>query len=210
MRQLGIPTVLDRLVQQAILQVLEPLIDPTLSASSFGFRPGKNAHHAVFAGQRHVDEGYGTVVDIDLEKFFDRVDHDVLMARLAGRIGDERLLRIIRRFLAAGMLQDGVAIRREEGTPQGGPPSPLLANILLDDLDRQLEKRGHRFCRYADDCDIYVRSQVVGERVMASVTRFLEAKLELRVNRAKSAVAPVEERSFLGYQLTTAGQPRMP
>jgi RNA-directed DNA polymerase len=208
-RQLGIPTVLDRLVQQAILQVLEPRIDPTMSASSFGFRPGKNAHQAISQGQRHVAEGYGIVVDIDLEKFFDRVNHDILMARLARRIGDKRLLRIIRRFLQAGMLQDGVSIRRHEGTPQGGPLSPLLANILLDDLDKELEKRGHRFCRYADDCNIYVRSQQAGERVMVSVTRFLETRLRLRVNREKSAVAPVEERSFLGYQLTNDGRPRL-
>jgi len=208
-RQLGIPTVLDRLVQQAIHQVLEPLIDPTFSVSSYGFRPGKNAHQAIFSGQSHVDAGYGIVVDLDLEKFFDRVNHDILMSRLARRIGDRRLLRIIRRYLEAGMLQDGVVIRRDEGTPQGGPLSPLLANILLDDLDKELEKRGHRFCRYADDCNIYVRSLAAGERVMASVTHFLETTLRLRVNRGKSAVAPVGERSFLGYQLAEGGQPRI-
>ncbi|MBF0306776.1 MAG: group II intron reverse transcriptase/maturase, partial [Alphaproteobacteria bacterium] len=149
----------------------------------------------------------GSLEGLDLEKFFDRVNHDILMARLARRIGDKRLLRIIRRFLEAGMLQDGVCVRRTEGTPQGGPLSPLLANILLDDLDKELEKRGHRFCRYADDCNIYVRSQAAGERVMASVTRFLEHRLRLRVNRQKSAVAPVEERGFLGYRLTREGRP---
>ncbi len=207
MRQLGIPTVLDRLVQQAILQVLEPVFDPGFSESSFGFRPGRSAHAAVLQGQAYVADGYGIVVDLDLEKFFDRVNHDILMSRLARRIGDKRLLRIIRRFLEAGMLQDGVCVRRKEGTPQGGPLSPLLANILLDDLDKELGKRGHRFCRYADDCNIYVRSLAAGERVMASVTRFLEHRLRLRVNRQKSAVAPVEERGFLGYRLTPEGRP---
>lgn len=206
-RQLGIPTVLDRLVQQAILQVLEPRFDPGFSASSYGFRPGRSAHAAVLQGQAYVADGHGIVVDLDLEKFFDRVNHDILMARLARRIGDKRLLRIIRRFLEAGLLQNGVCVRRTEGTPQGGPLSPLLANILLDDLDKELEKRGHRFCRYADDCNIYVRSLAAGERVMASVTRFLEQRLRLRVNRQKSAVAPVEERGFLGYRLTPEGRP---
>ena len=206
-RQLGIPTVLDRLVQQAIPQVLDPLIDPEFSASSHGFRPGRSAHGAVLAGQAHVAEGHGIVVDLDLEKFFDRVNHDVLMARLARRIDDKRLLRITRRFLEAGLLRDGVCVRRTEGTPQGGPLSPLLANILLDDLDKELERRGHRFCRYADDCNIHVRSQAAGERVMASVTHFLERRLRLRVNREKSAVAPVEERGFLGYRLTAEGRP---
>ena len=157
-RQLGIPTVVDRLVQQAILQVLEPILDPTFSASSFGFRPGRSAHQALAQAQKYVADGRGIVVDLDLEKFFDRVNHDVLMARLARRIGDKRLLRIVRSFLNAGMMQSGVVIERHEGTPQGGPLSPLLANLLLDDLDKELERRGHRFCRYADDCNIYVRS----------------------------------------------------
>jgi RNA-directed DNA polymerase len=194
-RQLGIPTVVDRLVQQAILQVLEPILDPTFSASSFGFRPGKSAHQALTQAQRYVGDGRGIVVDIDLEKFFDRVNHDVLMSRLARRIGDKRMLKIVRRFLEAGMMQGGVCIERHEGTPQGGPLSPLLANLLLDDLDKELERRGHCFCRYADDCNIYVRSEAAGERVMASVVAFLEGKLRLKVNRAKSAVARVE-RSF--------------
>jgi RNA-directed DNA polymerase len=206
MRQLGIPTVVDRLVQQAILQVLEPILDPAFSASSFGFRPGRSAHQALAQAQEHVAEGRGVVVDIDLEKFFDRVNHDILMSRLARRIGDKRLLRIVRGFLEAGMMQSGVVIERHEGTPQGGPLSPLLANLLLDDLDKELERRGHRFCRYADDCNIYVRSQAAGERVMASVVAFLEDQLRLKVNRQKSAVAPVWERSFLGHRLLSDGR----
>lgn len=206
MRQLGIPTVVDRLVQQAILQVLEPLLDPTFSASSYGFRPGRNAHQALRRGAEYVRDGRVIVVDIDLEKFFDRVNHDVLMARLARRVADKRLLRIVRRFLEAGMMQQGVYVERYEGTPQGGPLSPLLANLLLDDLDKELERRGHCFCRYADDCNIYVRTRAAGERVMASVTAFLEGKLHLRVNREKSAVAHVEERKFLGHRLLAGGR----
>jgi RNA-directed DNA polymerase len=205
-RQLGIPTVVDRLVQQAILQVLEPILDPTFSASSFGFRPGRSAHQALGQAQQYVADGREIVVDIDLEKFFDRVNHDILMSRLARRIGDKRLLKIVRRFLEAGMMQAGVCIERHEGTPQGGPLSPLLANLLLDDLDKELEQRGHCFCRYADDCNIYVRSKAAGERVMASVVAFLEGKLRLRVNRVKSAVAPVTERSFLGHRLLPGGR----
>ncbi len=205
-RQLGIPTVVDRLVQQAILQVLEPILDTTFSPSSHGFRPGRSAHTALKQAQDHVAAGYEIVVDIDLEKFFDRVNHDVLMSRLSRWIGDKRLLRIIRGFLEAGMLQKGIKIRRVEGTPQGGPLSPLLANLLLDDLDKELERRGHRFCRYADDCNIYVRSEQAGQRVMGSLTRFLEKKLRLRVNPAKSAVAHVQERKFLGCRLLTGGR----
>ncbi len=204
-RQLGIPTVVDRLVQQAILQVLEKILDPTFSTSSFGFRPGRGAHDALAQASRYVSEGRPIVVDLDLEKFFDRVNHDMLMSRLARRVGDKRLLRIIRRFLEAGMLQNGVCVERHEGTPQGGPLSPLLANLLLDDLDRELERRGHQFCRYADDCNIYVRSQAAGERVLASVTRYLEEELKLRVNRAKSAVTSVVERKFLGHRLLADG-----
>jgi RNA-directed DNA polymerase len=204
-RQLGIPTVVDRLVQQAILQVLEPLLDPSFSVSSFGFRPGRGAHDALHQAREYVAGGHAIVVDLDLEKFFDRVNHDVMMSRLARRIGDQRLLRIVRRFLAAGMMQHGASTARYEGTPQGGPLSPLLANLLLDDLDKELERRGHRFCRYADDCNIYVRSRAAGERVMASVTRFLERRLRLRVNQQKSAVAPVGERKFLGYRLDAEG-----
>jgi RNA-directed DNA polymerase len=205
-RQLGIPTVVDRLVQQAILQVLEPILDTTFSQASHGFRPRRSAHTALKQAQAHVADGHVIVVDVDLEKFFDRVNHDVLMGRLYRWVGDKRLLRIIRRFLEAGMLQEGVKIRRVEGTPQGGPLSPLLANLLLDDLDKELERRGHRFCRYADDCNIYVRSKQAGARVMRSITRLLETKLRLRVNQAKSAVAHVQERKFLGYRLLSGGR----
>jgi len=205
-RRLGIPTVVDRLVQQAILQVLEGVVDPTFSEWSYGFRSGRNAHQAVKQAAEYVAEGRGIVVDLDLEKFFDRVNHDMLMARLARHASDRRLLRIVRRFLEAGMMWDGVCVERHEGTPQGGPLSPLLANLLLDDLDQELERRGHRFCRYADDCNIYVRTQKAGERVMASVTRFLEERLRLRVNREKSAVAAVQERQFLGYRILLGGR----
>jgi len=206
-RQLGIPVVVDRLVQQAILQVLEPIFDPTFSDSSFGFRSGRSPHMALEQARQYVNrEGREIVVDLDLEKFFDRVNHDILMSRLARRIGDKRLLRLIRRFLQAGLMQDGVCVAREEGTPQGGPLSPLLANVLLDDLDRELARRGHRFCRYADDCNIYVRSLAAGQRVMESVVRFLEKKLHLRVNREKSAVAAVGERKFLGHRLLLNGK----
>jgi RNA-directed DNA polymerase len=198
--------VIDRLVQQAILQVLTPILDPTFSPSSYGFRPGIGAHDALMAAKGHVAEGYSTVVDIDLEKFFDRVNHDVLMNRLGRHVGDKRMLKIIGRFLRAGLMSDGICTSREEGTPQGGPLSPLLANLMLDDLDKELEKRGHRFCRYADDCNIYVQSQKAGERVMSSVTTFLEEKLHLRVNRLKSAVAHVSERKFLGHRLLSGGR----
>jgi RNA-directed DNA polymerase len=204
-RQLGIPTVVDRLVQQAILQVLDPLLDPTFSASSYGFRPGRSAHEALAKAREYVADGRVIVVDLDLEKFFDRVNHDILMARLARRIADKRLLRVARRFLQAGLMSNGVCVEREEGTPQGGPLSPLLANLLLDDLDKELERRGHRFCRYADDCNIYAQSQAAGERVLTSVTKFLESKLKLRVNREKSAVAYVLERTFLGHRLLPGG-----
>ena len=204
-RQLGIPTVVDRLVQQAIAQVLSDLFDPTFSASSYGFRPGRGAHDALRAASSYVAEGRGWVVDLDLEHFFDRVNHDILMSRLARRVGDKRLLRLIRRFLEAGLMQGGVCVSRREGTPQGGPLSPLLANLLLDDLDQELERRGHRFCRYADDCTIYVCSAKAGERVLQSVTGFLEGKLKLRVNRAKSAVARPSERQFLGYRILAGG-----
>jgi RNA-directed DNA polymerase len=204
-RQLGIPTVVDRLVQQALLQVLERLWDPTFSDSSFGFRPGRGAHQALAQASRYVSEGGTVVVDMDLEKFFDRVNHDILMSRIARWVDDKRVLRIIRRFLEAGLLQHGLCVERHEGTPQGGPLSPLLANLLLDDLDRELERRGHKFCRYADDCNIYVQSQAAGERVLASITKFLERRLRLRVNRDKSAAAPVWERKFLGHRLLENG-----
>ncbi len=206
-RQLGIPVAVDRLVQQAILQVLDPILDPTFSNSIYGFRPGRDAHMALEQARKYVaQEGREIVVDLDLEKFFDRVNHDILMSRIARRIGDKRLLRIIRRFLQADMMQDGVCVTRDQGTPQGGPLSPLLANLLLDDLDQELERRDHRFCRYADDCNIYVRSLTAGQRVMESVVRFLEKKLRLRVNREKSAVAPVGERKFLGHRLLLNGK----
>jgi len=206
-RQLGIPVAVDRLVQQMILQALNPILDPTFSNSSYGFRPGRSPHMALEQARQYVaQEGREFVVDLDLEKFFDRVNHDILMSRIARRIGDKRLVLIIRRFLQAGMMQDGVCVARDEGTPQGGPLSPLLANLLLDDLDQLLDSRGHRFCRYADDCNIYVRSLAAGQRVMESVTRFLEGKLKLRVNREKSAVAPVGERKFLGHRLLLNGK----
>jgi RNA-directed DNA polymerase len=205
MRQLGIPTVVDRLVQQAVLQVLEAKFDPNFSESSYGFRPGRGAHHALRQASQYVAEGRGYVVDLDLEKFFDRVQHDVLMARVARKVRDKRVLALIGRFLRAGMMQQGVCVRREEGTPQGGPLSPLLANILLDDLDKELEARGHKFCRYADDCNIYMRSEAAGQRVLASVTEFLEKKLKLKVNREKSAVGKVSERKFLGHRLLEGG-----
>jgi RNA-directed DNA polymerase len=196
------------LIQQALHQVLSPIFEPTFSASSYGFRPGRNAHQAVLAAQRYVAEGRRMVVDLDLEKFFDRVDHDLLLGRLAQKIGDRRVLQLIRRYLQAGMMAEGLVSPRTEGTPQGGPLSPLLSNILLTDLDRELERRGHAFCRYADDCNIYVRSQRAGERVLASLTRFLTQRLKLKVNTAKSAVACPWERKFLGYSLTWHKAPR--
>lgn len=197
-RMLGIPTVLDRFIQQAVLQVLQPTIDPTFSESSYGFRPGRRAHDAVCQAQRYVQNGRRWVVDVDLEQFFDRVNHDILMGLVAKRIADPRLRTLIRRYLDAGIMVSGVVVERHEGTPQGGPLSPLLANVLLDAVDKQLERRGHRFVRYADDCNVYVRSKRAAERVMAGLTR-LYAKLKLRVNSAKSAVAPARDRSFLGY-----------
>lgn len=199
-RELGIPTVLDRLIQQAILQVLQPRFDPTFSSSSYGFRPGRSAHQAVLRAQQHVQDGKRMVVDVDLERFFDRVNHDVLMSRLARRIEDKRLLALIRRYLEAGVMAQGVVIERYEGTPQGGPLSPLLANVLLDEVDRELERRGHAFVRYADDCNVYVGSRRAGERVMASLRR-LYASLRLRINESKSAVGRATERKFLGFSL---------
>lgn len=197
-RELGIPCVIDRLIQQCILQVLQPRFDPSFSEYSYGFRPGRRAHDAICVAQRFIREGRRWVVDVDLEKFFDRVNHDVLMAKLAQRIDDRRLLRLIRRYLEAGIMAFGVMKERHEGTPQGGPLSPLLANVLLDEVDKELEKRGHAFVRYADDCNVYVRSQRAGERVMASM-RKLFAALRLRINETKSAVARPWDRKFLGY-----------
>ncbi len=202
-RELGIPCALDRFIQQAILQVLQPRFDPTFSEHSYGFRPGRRAHDAVRAAQRYIQEGRRWVVDVDLEKFFDRVNHDVLMGRLAKRMGDGRLLGLIRRYLEAGIMADGVVTERHEGTPQGGPLSPLLANVLLDEVDKELEKRGHAFARYADDCNVYVRSRRAGEDVMQALRR-LYAKLRLRVNEAKSAVARPWGRKFLGYRFWVA------
>lgn len=209
MRQLGIPTVLDRLIQQALHQVLQPLFEPCFSESSYGFRPGRSAHHAVLKAREHVGEGRHWVVDMDLEKFFDRVNHDILMSRVARRVKDKRVLRLIRNYLRAGLLQDGLVSQRVEGTPQGGPLSPLLSNILLDDLDKELERRGHTFCRYADDCNIYVHTERAGQRVLASVTRFLEQKLKLRVNAEKSSIAHPWERKFLGYSMTSPQRLRL-
>lgn len=208
-RMLGIPTVLDRLIQQALLQVLQPIFDPHFSAHSFGFRPRRSAHDAVKAAHGYVNAGCRWVVDIDLENFFDRVNHDVLMARVARRVEDKRVLRLIRRYLQAGVCEGGVVSTRTEGTPQGGPLSPLLSNILLDEWDKELERRGHRFARYADDCNIYIGSQAAGERVMASCERFLRQRLRLKVNAAKSQVARPWNVKFLGYTMTGHRNPRL-
>lgn len=203
MRKLGIPTVLDRFIQQALLQVLQPMFDPTFSEHSHGFRPGRRAHDAVVEAQRYLQQGRSIVVDVDLEQFFDRVNHDVLMGRLAKRIGDRRVLGLIRRYLEAGILANGLATERYEGTPQGGPLSPLLANVLLDEVDKELEKRGHAFVRYADDCNVYVRSRRAGERVMGLLKR-LYTQLRLRVNPSKSAVDRATRRKLLGYSFWVA------
>ena len=208
-RTLGIPTVIDRMIQQSLLQVMQPHFDATFSEGSFGFRPGRSAQQAALRAREHIAAGYRWVVDMDLEKFFDRVNHDVLMARLARRVKDKRILRLIRRYLTAGMMDGGVVSPRTEGTPQGGPLSPLLSNILLDELDRELERRGHRFVRYADDCNIYVRSQKAGERVLESVERFLAERLRLKVNREKSAVDRPWNRKFLGYTVLSQRHPKL-
>jgi RNA-directed DNA polymerase len=207
-RKLGVPCVVDRLIQQALLQVLQKRWDPTFSEHSYGFRPGRSAHQAVAQAQRYVAEGYSVVVDLDLEKFFDRVNHDGLMARVAARIADKRVLKLIRAFLNAGVMEDGLVRPVDEGTPQGGPLSPLLSNLVLDDLDKELARRRLRFCRYADDCNIYVRSRRAGERVMASVSKFLTLRLKLKVNETKSAVARPEERKFLGFSISNDGSER--
>jgi RNA-directed DNA polymerase len=208
-RMLGIPTVLDRLIQQALHQVMSPVWEPDFSEHSYGFRPGRGAHGAVEAARAHVETGHRWVVDLDLEKFFDRVNHDVLMARVGRKIEDRRVLGLIRRYLQSGIMLGGVVEQRVEGTPQGGPLSPLLSNILLDDLDQELERRGHRFCRYADDCNVYVKSCRAGERVMASLKAFLWDKLRLKVNEAKSSVTRPWETKFLGYSMTVQRQPRL-
>lgn len=208
-RMLGIPTVLDRLIQQAVYQELGPLFDPGFSASSYGFRPGKSAHQAVQAARQAVTEGRRWVVDIDLAKFFDRVNHDILMSRVARKIKDKRVLHLIRSYLQAGLFEGGIVTQRVEGTPQGGPLSPLLSNILLDELDKELERRNHTFSRYADDCNIYVRTCRSAERVMASITTFLEQRLKLTVNKEKSAVDRPWNRTFLGYGMTFHRTPKL-
>jgi len=209
MRKLGIPTVVDRLLQQALHQVLSPIFDPFFSPHSYGFRPGRSAHQAVLQAREYVSDGRRWVVDMDLEKFFDHVNHDILMSRVGRRVGDRRVLAVIRRYLQAGTMAGGVESPRQEGTPQGGPLSPLLSNILLDDLDKELARRGHMFCRYADDCNVYVRSRRAGERVLASLTSYLQKRLKLKVNAAKSAVDRPWQRRFLGYSMTMHKQPRL-
>jgi RNA-directed DNA polymerase len=201
-RKLGIPTVLDRFIQQAVMQTLQRQWNPTFSQHSYGFRPRRSAHHAVAQAQQYIAQGYGWVIDLDLEKFFDRVNHDKLMGQIAKRVEDKRLLKLIRAFLNAGVMENGLVSPSVEGTPQGGPLSPLLSNLVLDELDRELENRGHRFVRYADDCNIYVRSERAGQRVMESISRFITQKLKLKVNEAKSAVARPQERKFLGFSFT--------
>ena len=208
-RMLGIPTVLDRMIQQALHQILTPIFDPTFSDGSFGFRPGRGTHGAVRRAREYMAAGHRWVVDLDLEKFFDRVNHDVLMARVARRVKDKRVLLLIRRYLQAGMMESGVVSPRTEGTPQGGPLSPLLSNVLLDELDKELERRGHRFVRYADDCNVYVQSEAAGKRVMASLERFLRERLRLKINREKSAVARPWKRKFLGYTVTWHRDPKL-
>src|SRR6201986_2849346 len=207
-RKLGIPTVLDRFIQQAVMQVLQRQWDPTFSDHSYGFRPGRSAHQAVAQAQRYIAEGHSWCVDLDLEKFFDRVNHDKLMGKIAKRVGDKRLLKLIRAFLNAGVMENGLVSPSVEGTPQGGPLSPMLSNLVLDELDRELERRGHRFVRYADDSNIYVRSQPAGQRVMKSVKRFITQKLKLKVNESKSAVAKPQERKFLGFSFTGGKEPK--
>lgn len=207
-RKLGIPTVLDRFIQQALLQVLQKYWDSMFSEHSFGFRPKRSAHQAVACAQQHLADGYGWIVDIDLEKFFDRVNHDMLMGRVAKRVRDRRVLKLIRMFLNAGVMENGLVSPITEGTPQGGPLSPLLSNIVLDDLDRELERRGHRFVRYADDCNVYVRSERAGRRVMESLTRFITRNLKLKVNEAKSAVVQPWECTFLGFSFTSGPEPK--
>jgi RNA-directed DNA polymerase len=208
MRKLGIPTVLDRFIQQMVMQVLQRRWDPMFSEHSYGFRPGRSAHQAVEAAQKYIADGYRWVVDLDLEKFFDRVNHDKLMAKIAERVRDKRMLKLIRTFLRTGVMEGGLVSPVDEGTPQGGPLSPLLSNIVLDEFDRELERRGLRFARYADDSNIYVRSRRAGERVMASITRFITTKLRLKVNEQKSAVARPWARKFLGFSFTNAGIPK--
>jgi group II intron reverse transcriptase/maturase len=208
-RQLGIPTVLDRLIQQAMHQILSPIFEPTFSENSYGFRPGRSAHDAVKQARKYQTEGRRWVVDMDLAKFFDEVNHDILMSKIAKKVKDKRMLFLIRRYLQAGVMSGGLLSARDKGTPQGGPLSPLLSNIVLDELDRELERRGHSFCRYADDCNVYVKSEKAGQRVFESMTKFVEEKLKLKVNKEKSAVARPHQRKFLGYSFTGHKQPRL-
>ena len=208
-RTLGIPTVIDRLIQQALHQVLQPIFEPTFSDASYGFRPGRSAHQALRRAQQYVARGKRWVVDLDLEKFFDRVNHDILMSKVAQKVDDARVLALTRRYLEAGMMADGLVQPRTEGTPQGGPLSPLLSNILLTELDQELERRGHAFCRYADDCNVYVASERAGSRLMQRLTHFLEQQLKLKVNASKSAVARPWQRKFLGYSMTWHPKPKL-
>src|SRR5947208_6827376 len=207
-RKLGIPSVLDRFIQQAVMQVLQRRWDRTFSDHSYGFRPGRSAHQAVAKAQQYIAEGRGWCVDLDLEKFFDRVHHDKLMGQIAKRVGDKRLLKLIRAFLNAGVMENGLVSPSVEGTPQGGPLSPLLSNLVLDELDRELERRQHRYLRYADDCNIYVRSERAGQRVMEGITRFITHQLKLKVNETKSAVARPQERKFLGFSFSAGPEVR--
>jgi len=208
-RQLGIPTVLDRLIQQAIYQILSPIFEPTFSESSYGFRPKRSAHQAVQQAKGYQIEGRRWVVDMDLAKFFDEVNHDILMSKIAKKVKDKKLLLLIRRYLQAGIMNNGMVSARDKGTPQGGPLSPLLSNIVLDELDKELQRRGHAFCRYADDCNVYVKSEKAGQRVFESISKYVEDKLKLKVNRKKSAVARPHQRKFLGYSFTWHKQPRL-
>ncbi len=207
-RKLGIPTVLDRFIQQGVLQVLQPIWDSTFSDRSYGFRPGRSAHQAVVKAQEYIAAGKAIVVDMDLEKFFDRVNHDILMSRIARKVADKRILKLIRAYLTAGVMENGLVSPTDEGTPQGGPLSPLLSNIMLDDLDKELERRGHSFVRYADDCNIYVKTERAGQRVMESVKKYLTKKLKLKVNEKKSAVGRPQERRFLGFSIIGGEEPK--
>lgn len=208
-RILGIPTVTDRLIQQAIHQILSPIFEAEFSESSYGFREGRSAHQAVLQAKKYQQEGRRYVVDMDIEKFFDEVNHDILMSRIARRVKDKEVLRLIRRYLQTGIMEDGIQSQREKGTPQGSPLSPLLSNIMLDELDKELEKRGHKFCRYADDCNIYIRSEKAGQRVLSSIGKFLEKKLKLKINSSKSGVAKAHQRKFLGYSFTWEKEARV-